>query len=128
MTTTIHTGDRSTGCDTCTANDYANEIVNEYAGGNWIGAENIPGALMAWVANAPTYYTWKNWQEWISDFDDAYAGEWDSEQDFADHLADETITGDLPEIAQLYFDYFKFARDLFLGDYWSSNGHVFRAN
>ena len=61
-----------------------------------------------------------------SDFEDAYCGEWGSEQEFADDLADQTITPDLPEMGQIYFDYQKFARDLFMGDYWSSDGYIFR--
>ena len=123
--TTIHTGDRSSGCDTCSKNDYLNEIIEE---NNWKMAEDTYiGALEAWVDNSPTYYKWEEWQDWISDFEDAYCGEWASEQEFADNLADETITPELPEMGQLYFDYEKFARDLFLGDYWSSNGYIFRS-
>lgn len=91
-------------------------------------ADTYEGALMAWVDNAPTYYLWENWADWLSDFEDAYQGEWASEQEFADQLADDTITADLPEVAQIYFDYQKFARDLFLGDYWASNGYIFRSN
>jgi antirestriction protein len=89
-------------------------------------ADTYEGALSAWVDNSPTYYKWEEWEDWISDFEEAYCGEWNSEQEFADNIADETITPDLPEIAQLYFDYNKFSRDLFMGDYWSSNGYVFR--
>jgi antirestriction protein len=89
-------------------------------------ADTYYGALSAWVNNSPTYYKWEEWQDWISDFEEAYCGEWNSEQEFADDLADQTITPDLPEMGQLYFDYNKFARDLFISDYWSSNGYVFR--
>jgi len=122
--TTIHLGDRTSGCDICLKNDYMNEIV---VVNNWtMCADTYYGALSAWVDNSPTYYKWEEWENWISDFEEAYCGEWNSEQEFADNLADETITGDLPEIAQLYFDYNKFARDLFISDYWSSNGYVFR--
>ena len=34
---------------------------------------------------------------------------------------------DLPEFAKSYFDYEKFARDLFMCDYWMDEGFVFRA-
>ena len=34
---------------------------------------------------------------------------------------------DLPEFAKTYFDYEKFARDLFMCDYWFDDGFVFRA-
>jgi antirestriction protein len=122
--TTIHTGDRTSGCDICLKNDYMNEIVVE---NNWTHCpDTYYAALSAWVDNSPTYYKWEEWENWISDFQDAYVGEWNSEQEFADNIADETITPDLPEMGQLYFDYEKFARDLFISDYWSSNGYVFR--
>ena len=32
-----------------------------------------------------------------------------------------------PEFAKTYFDYEKFARDLFMCDYWFDDGFVFRA-
>lgn len=122
--TTIHLGDRTSGCEICLKNDYLNEIIKE---NNWEMVEDTYiGALEAWVNNSPTYYKWEEWQDWISDFEDSYCGEWDSEQSFADNLADETITPDLPEMGQLYFDYDKFRRDLFLGDYWSSDWYIFR--
>jgi antirestriction protein len=50
-------------------------------------------------------------------------GEYDSEEDFASQLVDECYS--LPEFAISYFDYEKFARDLFIGDYWFSDGFVF---
>ena len=122
--TTIHLGDRTSGCEICLKNDYLNEIIEA---NNWKMVEDTYiGALEAWVNNSPTYYKWEEWQDWISDFEESYCGQWDSEQEFADNLADETITPDLPEIGQLYFDYDKFRRDLFLGDYWSSNWYIFR--
>jgi len=122
--TTIHTGDRTSGCDICLKYDYIDEIIKE---NNWeMCSPTYEGALEAWVDNSPTYYKWEEWEYWISDFEESYCGQWDSKQEFADHIADNTITGDLPEMGQLYFDYQKFARDLFMGDYWSSNGYIFR--
>ena len=62
-------------------------------------------------------------------FEDAYQGEWDSEEDFAEHLADDTM--EIPERLQFYIDYEKIARELFLTDYFSAKGdgykvHVFQ--
>ena len=34
---------------------------------------------------------------------------------------------ELPDFAKTYFDYEKFARDLFMCDYWFDDGFVFRA-
>jgi hypothetical protein len=124
--TTVHTGDRTSGCDTCSKNDYLNEIIEE---NNWkMCSDTYEGALEAWVSNSPTYYKWEEWQDWIADFEEAYCGEWNSEQEFADNLADEM--GFIEEMGRInlaqYFDYDKWARDLFMTDYWSSNGYVFR--
>lgn len=58
---------------------------------------------------------------------DAYQGSWGSDEDFAYDLLDQC--GDLaqmPENLRFYFDYEKFARDLMMSDYFSSNGHYFR--
>ncbi len=62
-------------------------------------------------------------------FEEAYQGEWDSEQEFAEDLASETL--EIPEHLQFYIDYEKFSRDLFINDYFSANGdghkvYVFR--
>ena len=121
--TTTHTGDRTTGCDTCAKNDYLAEIIEQ----NNLEESIYESALESWVNNSPTYYLWEKWEEWYDDFEESFQGWYGSTQEFADQMADETITGELPEIAQLYFDYEKFARDLFMGDYWESNGNIFRS-
>ena len=64
----------------------------------------------------------------LDDFEEAYCGEWDSEEDFARHIVDECYDlertmGDLSR----YFDYEAFGRDLFMWDYnMGANNHVFR--
>jgi antirestriction protein len=123
--TTVHTGDRTSGCDTCLKNDYIEEIVKE---NNWeMCSPTYENALSAWVNNSPTYYKWEEWQEWISDFEEAYAGEWNSEQEFAEDLAVSTGLFDgVPDQIQLYFDWEKWTRDLFMTDYWSDDAYIFR--
>jgi antirestriction protein len=112
-------------------NDYIGEIL-EMLGME--ESENAPEALKAWVSNSPVYYQWSEWANWCDDFEEAFVGSYSSTSEFAEQLADETVTPDLPEIAQIYFDYEKWERDLFMGDYWASdrdsNGdiHIFRAH
>jgi len=124
--TTVHLGDRSSGCDTCLKNDYMNEIV---VVNNWtMCADTYYGALSAWVDNSPTYYKWEEWEEWLPNFEESYAGEWNSESEFAENLAvDCGLLDGVPDHIQLYFDWDKWTRDLFISDYWYSNGYVFRS-
>jgi antirestriction protein len=56
---------------------------------------------------------------------DSTLGQYDDEEDFAYEIIEECY--DLPEFAKTYFDYEKFARDLFMCDYWFDDGFVFRA-
>ncbi|MHC4399439.1 MAG: antirestriction protein ArdA [Planctomycetota bacterium] len=52
-------------------------------------------------------------------FQDAYCGEWDSEEAYAENLFDELYLHEVPEHIQHYIDYEAFARDLFINDYFS---------
>lgn len=63
-----------------------------------------------------------------SDFEDAFCGEYDSEVAYAEELFDECYLHDVPENVRYYIDYEKFARDLFISDYYYANGYVFRRN
>lgn len=65
-----------------------------------------------------------DWEDWIDQFTDSYQGEMSTE-DFAEQLADEFFDLDSP--LGNYFDFQKWERDLFLGDYWESDGHIFRS-
>lgn len=63
----------------------------------------------------------------FDDFREAYQGKWDSEEEFAEQLADDCCMLDnVPESVKMYFDYAAFARDLFIGDYYFESGFVFR--
>ena len=64
----------------------------------------------------------------LDDFEEAYYGEWDSEEDFARHIVDECydLERSMGDLAR-YFDYEAFGRDLFMCDYnMGANNHVFR--
>jgi len=60
----------------------------------------------------------------IDSFRDDYQGAYKDEEDFAYEIIEQCY--DLPEFSKTYFDYEKYARDLFLGDYWFDDGYVFR--
>lgn len=59
-------------------------------------------------------------------FDDFYQGEFCSKEAFAEHIVDECydIERTMGNLSY-YFDYGRFARDLFMCDYIFENGYVF---
>jgi antirestriction protein len=86
-------------------------------------------AVRAYRDNVGESYTpLLEWEDWIDDFEEAYQGEMTT-RDFAEQLADEL--GFLNELSRInlagYFDYDKWERDLFMGDYWENDGHIFRS-
>ena len=60
---------------------------------------------------------------------ECYHGEYDSELDYASELFDELYGNEMPDYLASYINYDRFARDLFISDYYSLsiNGkvHVF---
>lgn len=59
-------------------------------------------------------------------FEDAHLGQFESEEDFAEFWADQLgMLENLPN--PRYFDYDALKRDLFCGDFWMSEGYVFRS-
>lgn len=63
----------------------------------------------------------------MDEFEDRYEGEHSSEEDFAEWLVDEIGMENINN-RDYYFDYEKFARDLFITDYDFVDGYVFRQN
>ena len=53
-------------------------------------------------------------------FEDAYCGEWSTEEEYAENLMDDCY--DVPDHLVYYIDYAAFARDLFINDYYSVDG------
>jgi antirestriction protein len=80
-------------------------------------------AFMVWCNDGSHDLNSEDCSDLIESFRGDYVGEYDKEEDFAYQLVDECY--DLPDFALSYFDYAKFARDLFIGDYWYSDGFVF---
>ena len=66
----------------------------------------------------------------VEGFEEAYQGQHSSEIDFAEQLVDDLgYLDEIPKHLQYYFDYEAFARDLFIGDYFmTEGGHVFRVS
>ena len=65
----------------------------------------------------------------LSNFEEAYQGEFDSERAFAEHLADEMgwyAAMKKVGINECYFDEESYARDLFICDFTYSDGIVYR--
>ena len=82
-------------------------------------------AVRAYRDNMGEQYTpLLEWEDWIGDFEDSYQGEL-STREFAEQLAEDFF--DLDSTLGGYFDYEKWERDLFMGDYWENDGHIFRS-
>ena len=62
--------------------------------------------------------------ELIEKFDDAFQGE-QSASDFTYDLVQSMLPSDAPEFLLSYFDYDKYERDLFMGDYTEVDGFIF---
>ncbi len=64
----------------------------------------------------------------IDDFRERYCGQWDSEEEFAEHIVEETgMLDSVPEDVKRFFNFEAYADELFQYDYdFSSEGYVFR--
>ena len=60
----------------------------------------------------------------VKSFQSAYIGSYASKEEFAEELV--RMENDLSDFALSYFDFSKYADDLFDTDYWYKNGYVFR--
>lgn len=122
----------------------------EYMFQDW---ENVPEGLIgeSWISEnffalrdavedlsdteQEAFFVWCNYKchdlseedadDLIKAFQDEYIGQYDDEEDFATQIVAECY--ELPDFAETYFDYQRFARDLFMCDYWFDDGFVFRA-
>lgn len=87
-------------------------------------SETQQEAFGVWLNYSSSDIALEDITDLISSFEDDYQGEYKDEEDYAYEIVEQCY--DLPEFAKTYFDYEKFARDLFIGDYWFDNGFVFR--
>lgn len=68
----------------------------------------------AWVAYLEYYG-----EQWATqeDFEDRFAGEYESEEDYAEQYVEDTgMLSEVPDQLKYYFDMEKFARDMFIND------------
>jgi len=87
-------------------------------------SETEQEAFFVWLGNSSRDIASEEIHDLILSFEDDYQGEYNDEEDYAYEVVEQCY--DLPEFAKTYFDYEKFARDLFMGDYWYEDGFVFR--
>ena len=83
-------------------------------------------AFFAWCGYKSSDLSKEDVTDLISSFENEYQGQYKDEEDFAYGMVEECY--DLPEFAKTYFDYEKFARDLFMCDYHMEDGFVFCNN
>ena len=107
--------------------DYTMSQAEEEAIASIEEAGHDINAIRAYRDNIGEQYTpLLDWEDWIGDFEESYQGEMDT-REFAEQLAEEFIPADGPQWVFTYFDYEKFERDLFMGDYWENDGFIFRS-
>ncbi len=97
--------------------DFGDVHINEYT-----GLETV-SALASFIAEhdelgaAVLSHCDGNFDDALRLLDDCYHGEFNSEEDFAISLAEDTMT--IPDHLSYYIDYEKMARDLFINDFFS---------
>lgn len=110
-------------------------IPSDYIGESFVSEEIFKIIELAGDLSEPEQEAFSIWltytgvspndaESLIADFQCEYQGKYESEEDFAYEII--TDCYDLPEFAKTYFDYDKFANDLFRFDYWFGNGFVFQ--
>jgi antirestriction protein len=81
-------------------------------------SEDEQKAFLVWFYHGLHDLSTEDANDLISSFRDDFQGKYNDEEDYAYDIVEECY--ELPEFAKTYFDYEKFARDLFMGDYWLS--------
>ena len=104
--------------------------------GEWSSFETVAQVAAAIVEFGPAWVAYVNHVggvEYADSFEEAFAGEWRSEEEFAEELAEDlgAIPADFSWPAS-YIDWERAARDLFMGDYFSVDAagggvYVFRS-
>jgi hypothetical protein len=83
-------------------------------------------AVRAYRDNMGESYTpLLEWEDWIDQFEEAYQGEMRHAR--VCRSISRRVIFDLNSPLGNYFDYEKWERDLFMGDYWENDGFIFRS-
>lgn len=87
----------------------------------YVGLSDEDREVMAAYMELRGWCDHSTWEE-VSDM---YQGRFDDEEDFARHIVKEVYFDEVNGLLGEYFDYERFARDLFMSDYDFNDGHVF---
>lgn len=87
-------------------------------------SETEQEAFMVWCESGSHKLAKEDADDLISSFNDEYIGVYSDEEAYAYELVEQCY--DLSDFAKQYFDYGKFARELFMTDYSMDSGYVFR--
>ena len=108
--------------------DYDNMVdLGEYPA---VAEISIHGQAIALADEPAAYLAYFDHVGDCENFEEAWNGEWDSEQAFAEELIEDMgmVHGGANELIAQYFDYEAWTRDLFMSDYFSTecpNGGVY---
>lgn len=91
----------------------------------WMGAVERshldPEVIAAYCSNLGEWTS-----EGVTNAEECYAGSYDSDEEFAEDLADQLgLLDQVPENLRYYFDFGRWANDLLMTDYFVSEGHYF---
>ena len=87
----------------------------------YVGLSDEDREVMNAYVELHSWYDDSTWEE-VSDM---YQGKFEDEEDFARHIVEEVHFDEVNGLLGEYFDYERFARDLFFSDYEFNDGHVF---
>lgn len=100
--------------------EYSPMDAAQYA--EWLEGVDNPEALHAWLSNGHEFN-----EDTADEMNEAYQGEYDSDKDFAEQLAEDLgLINEEASWPYTCIDWEHAAREL-MYDYWSENGHYFRS-
>lgn len=101
------------------------EEVQEAAVDSDLVGTSQDAAISAFWDNSPDYNATLDAAEFLENFAEAYAGDWDNDRYFAESLADDMGFEQPDSWPYNCIDWEHAAREL-MYDYWESGGHYFR--